>query len=48
MPSPAMQKDPNYVNKGIKFIVHYARMPQHYQNLYVQATLYLGKQIITL
>ena len=48
MPDPAPQKDPNYINKGIKFVVHYARMMEQYPNLYVQATLYLGKQIITL
>ena len=48
MPAPTAQKDPNYVNKGIKLIIHYARMPQHYKNLYIQATMYIGKQIITL
>ena len=29
------RKDPNYVNKGVKLILHYARMPQHFRNLYI-------------
>lgn len=33
---PALpQKDPNYVNKGIKIIIHYARLAAKYDNLYV-------------
>ena len=45
---PQYQKDPNYVNKGIKLYIHYARMTKEHDNLYIQCTAYVGKQIVTL
>ena len=42
------EKDPNYLVKGIKLVVHYARLLEEQPNLYVQATMYHGKSIVNL
>ena len=41
-----IKRDPNYTNRGIKVVCHFARLNLKPNNVYFQATLYHGKEII--
>ncbi len=41
-----IKRDPNYINRGIKVICHFARLNLKPNNVYFQTTLYLGKDIL--